>query len=364
MPGRVKRLRLAAGDLGERRVVEDDVCRHLVRACALEPPLLERGEDRIVRLRLAPRRPSPRLQPELAQEARRRARPRDEQVPLRARQADVEQPPLLGDRVRRLRLPHRQLLLLHTRDEHRLELEPLRAVQRQEVDAAARLAAVAEAPLELRDEAGAVEVGELLGQPDEPCRGRSGAPSRARRACRADSRPSRAPRRARARPPATRAARSTKRALSRPRNDAPCAGMPASCSASSKSTSRAFVRQRIATSSYGTSSARIRSTTKAASSSHGRSSGSGPVRTRRAQRLLGAAELRHEPVRELEHLRRRAVVLLEPDHRRVREPLRHREQVLGRRAGERVDRLVVVADDAELVARRRATGRAASAAAG
>ena len=31
--------------------------------------------------------------------------------------------------------------------------------------------------------------------------------------------------------------------------------------------------------------------------------------------------------------------------------MRHREQMLGRRAGERVDRLVVVADDAELVAR-------------
>ena len=35
----------------------------------------------------------------------------------------------------------------------------------------------------------------------------------------------------------------------------------------------------------------------------------------------------------------------------MREPLRHREEVLRRRAGERVDRLVVVADDAELVAR-------------
>ena len=35
----------------------------------------------------------------------------------------------------------------------------------------------------------------------------------------------------------------------------------------------------------------------------------------------------------------------------MREPLRHREQVLRRSAGERVDRLVVVADDAELVAR-------------
>ena len=87
---------------------------------------------------------------------------------LGARQADVEQAPLLRDLVRRLRQSRRQLLLLHARDEHRLELEPLRAVQRQQVDAAPRLSAVAEAALELRDEAGTVEVGELVGQPDEP----------------------------------------------------------------------------------------------------------------------------------------------------------------------------------------------------
>ena len=75
-----------------------------------------------------------------------------------------------------------------------------------------------------------------------------------------------------------------------------------------------------------------------------------PVGARRAQRLLRAAEVRHEPVREREHLRRRAVVLLEPHDGRVRESLGHGEQVLGPGAGERVDRLVVVADDAEVVA--------------
>jgi hypothetical protein len=52
--------------------------------------------------------------------------------------------------------------------------------------------------------------------------------------------------------------------------------MPASCSASSKSASRAFVRQRIATESNGSPSARICSTAKSASSAHGRNSGSGP----------------------------------------------------------------------------------------
>ena len=47
----------------------------------------------------------------------------------------------------------------------------------------------------------------------------------------------------------------------------------------------------------------------------------GPSASVGAQRLLGAAELRHEPVREREHLRRRAVVLLEPHDVRVREAL-------------------------------------------
>ena len=78
--------------------------------------------------------------------------------------------------------------------------------------------------------------------------------------------------------------------------------------------------------------------------------GLGPVRSRRAQRLLGAAEPGHQAVRELQHLGRRAVVRLEPDDRRVREPGRHPQEVLRRRTGEGVDRLVVVADDAEIVA--------------
>ena len=74
------------------------------------------------------------------------------------------------------------------------------------------------------------------------------------------------------------------------------------------------------------------------------------VRERRAQRLLGAAEPRHESVRQREHLRGRAVVLLEAHDERLRIAPRHREQVLGRGTREGIDRLVVVADDAELVA--------------
>src|SRR6185295_3332919 len=61
-------------------------------------------------------------------------------------------------------------------------------------------------------------------------------------------------------------------------------------------------------------------------------------------------EIRDETVREREHLRRRAIVLLQAHDERVREAPRHVEQVLRAGARERVDRLVVVADDAEVVA--------------
>ena len=75
----------------------------------------------------------------------------------------------------------------------------------------------------------------------------------------------------------------------------------------------------------------------------------GAVRQRRRERLRRAAEPRHEPVRELDHLRGRAVVPLEPHDAGVREAPRQREQPLGARAREAVDRLVVVADRAEVV---------------
>ena len=70
----------------------------------------------------------------------------------------------------------------------------------------------------------------------------------------------------------------------------------------------------------------------------------GPLRSNSAQRLLGAAEPRHEPVREREHRRRRAVVRLQPD-----DAASPGQQVGGRRAREAVDRLVVVADHAQVV---------------
>ena len=71
---------------------------------------------------------------------------------------------------------------------------------------------------------------------------------------------------------------------------------------------------------------------------------------RRLERLAEPAQVRGQLVREAEDLRRRAVVALQADDRRVREPIREPEQVVGRGAGERVDRLVIVAHDAEVVA--------------
>src|SRR5438105_1065618 len=154
-------------NLRERGVVEDDVGGHLVLPRAFEAPLLQEREARVVGVGLLCSRRAA-LDFELGEEAARFPGPRDEQVPLRARQPDVEEPPLLGDLGRGLGELRRQLLFLHTRHENRLELEAFSAVQRQKMHAAARFAAVAEAALELRDERRPVEPRELLGESDEP----------------------------------------------------------------------------------------------------------------------------------------------------------------------------------------------------
>ena len=229
-------------------------------------------------------------------------------------------------------------------------------MERQQVDAACRVAARSN-----RSRRSATNVGR--GRRRTPPRarragrGRPGGPAPARRACRAALDPARIDaRRAHrlgggapsARAAGRAAARHRGRAATRPGTE--CARRAAACS---KSVSRAFVRARIAASSSGQSSARIARDERCVLVLLGRvrpDDGSGPSGRDGAQRLLGAAEARDEPVRELEHLRRRAVVLLEPEDLRVREPVRHPEQVLRAGAGERVDRLVVVADDAEVVA--------------
>src|SRR5258707_7377085 len=90
-------------------------------------------------------------------------------MPLRPREAHIEEPPLLGDLARLLRLPDRELLLLEPRDEDGLELEPFRPVQREQVDATPVGARRAEPRLEVSDELSgrASTVVELLSQANE-----------------------------------------------------------------------------------------------------------------------------------------------------------------------------------------------------
>src|SRR5262249_16719241 len=73
---------------------------------------------------------------ELGDEARRFSRPAQPQGSLRPGHPDVEQTTLLVDLGRRARLAGRQLLLLQPRQKDRVELEALRSVQRQELNAA------------------------------------------------------------------------------------------------------------------------------------------------------------------------------------------------------------------------------------
>ncbi len=88
-------------------------------------------------------------------------------MPLRPGETDVEQSPLVLELLA-AGAPCRKLALLEPRDVDRFELESFRAMQRQQVHAAAD--ARAEALLEARREAGdrPLAVVELLGQAHEP----------------------------------------------------------------------------------------------------------------------------------------------------------------------------------------------------
>ena len=197
-------LRLAAGDLRERRVVEDDVRRHLVRARALEPPCLQRGEDRDRPGRPRAARRLPRLTPELAQEARRRAattsrtgaaspasgRRRTGAAPRRSRRRSSRAASAAPSPRRARRTPPRT-----------------RAPSRRGASAGGRRGA----PRRGR-RSGARARRRSRGRRARPSSSASrtsraevasAAPPRARRACPAGSRASRAPRRACARRPAT-----------------------------------------------------------------------------------------------------------------------------------------------------------------
>ena len=269
--------------------------RRRARVRAARPSARQRG-DRPGRPRAARR--LPRWSPSSRRKREGLPDPRHEQMPLSAGQPDVEEAPLLCNRLRRLGEARRQFLLLDARDENRLEFEPLRAVERQKVDAAACLPAVAEAPLELGYKAWAVELASSSASLTSRAEVASAARSRVRRACPADPRASRAPRRACAPRRATRvcAARSARfrgRGTTHPGRGSPLRATPPRSRRAGRSCGRGS-----RASSYGMPSARIRSTTKSASSSHGVQLGLRTVGARRAQRLLCAAELGHEPVRE------------------------------------------------------------------
>src|SRR5215211_3890947 len=148
----------AAGDLLERRVVKDDERRHFVASRPLQAPRLERRQRRVVDRR--------RLDSQLRQEAARLARPRDLEVVLRARHADVEQPAFLLERLPDARPLERELALLEPREEDDFELEALGAVVGEEVHAATRRLC-GEAALEIVEELGHRPIAELVRKPDE-----------------------------------------------------------------------------------------------------------------------------------------------------------------------------------------------------
>ena len=107
------------------------------------------------------------------------------------------------------------------RDEDGVELEPLRAVQRQQMDSAARLAAVAEAAFQLRDERRPVELRELLRERDEPSEVALPYELALAEAVLLALLPARIEREAAGRQPGMPSFRSTNRAASRARNDEP-----------------------------------------------------------------------------------------------------------------------------------------------
>ena len=167
--------------------------------------------------------------------------------------------------------------------------------------------------------------------------------------------------------PATRIARRTS---GRPKNRSPRTwnGMPARPKASSKAGSWAFVRTRTAIEPCGDARPRERPdrsrrspATSASACGNPPISGAGPPGSVGTSRFGGRGERpgsrssrrrsprRQDAVRQAEHLGRRAVVALEMDKARCRKPLGEPDEVVTRSPGERVDRLVLVADDSEVV---------------
>ena len=237
---------------------------------------------------------------------------------------DVEQPPLLGELVVRARLLDGSSFSSSRGRKTASNSSPFARWQVSRCTPRARRRPDRSAAA-VGDERGARHVVELLGERDEPREvGLTHELALAELVRQHSSQPASSAARARASAPRRAVAlerRSSRRAASRASSDEPWNGMPASCSTSSKSARRAFVRRRTATSSSGARrelpGSRAASHASSASASRTAAAPAPGRPARCAQHLLGAAEPRHKPVRELEHLRRRAVVLLEPDDRRL-----------------------------------------------
>ena len=314
-----------------------------------------------------------------------RGRPRQPQVAARAGDPDVEEAPLLGQLGGLGRLADRQRAFLERRQEHGVPLEALGAVVGEELDPGRLATGLDRGPAgHLREERGHVRggvgpdeiVGELEERHDGPVplarhatrglRCRAGRPARARspprgarrgarrsrsgqgprrrgwrgapRAGRRSARPGRGtgsrPRRARSR------SRAAPRSSGRGWPSTPCA-VPAAA------------RRRIAA---------VMAASSASSEANPVTSGAGPDGRLASSRLggRGAAPGRsfvrgdpargEDPVGERQHLRGRSVVGLERDHPGGRVPRREPGQVVAAGARERVDGLVLVADDRDVLA--------------
>ena len=313
--------------------------------------------------------------------------PGDGEVPAGARQADVEEPSLLRERVVVVdRLPDRQRPLLQAGEEHGVPLEPLGPVEREEVHAVVRALHLGRGPRrELREERRRLDLGPSSCHLDRrsparsasaAVRSRASAPANApsgskprssrRRASRAST--SAGPRvcagTRRRRRSASRTSGRSKKRCPRTRN-----AIPAFVRAASRGGIWAFIRTRTAISAGGvplSTSRRIDAMSRASSASPSaqrRIVGSRPGRLRGHEPL--AAPLRgEEAVRERKDLRAAPVVAVQGHLAGRRVAGREARQERRRRAGERVDRLVLVARRRTDRRGRRATARGGAAGAG
>ena len=293
-----------------------------------------------------------------------------------ARQADVEQPPLLRERLVVVdRLADRQGALLEAREQHGVPLEPLRPVEREQVHAVGRALGLGRGPrLELGQERrrrrspalprrraarrrspGPAPAPPSAPGPPRPSTSPSGSKPEVRpqpRLQRVDQRSARA-----AAAGSRRRSRSASRTSGRSKKRWPRTrkAIPAFVRAASRGGTWALIRTRTAISAGATPSRDEAADRRHEQVELGVAVGAAPDRRRRPGRLRGheplAAPLRgEEPVREGEDLRAAPVVAVQGHLAGRREAGREARQERRRRAGERVDRLVLVADDAEVVA--------------